>query len=91
MPLPVIESETNLNPALWGLQLPKGSGQPIKAISNIDKSYPDSSSPGQNGCHSQAIILDVFSWMKLFVLKILIEISLKFVPKGPIDNTLALF
>ena len=67
MPLPVIESETNLNPALWGLQLPKDSGQPIKAISNIDKSYPNSSPLGQNGCHSQAIILDVFSWMKLFV------------------------
>ena len=43
MPLPVIESETNLNPALWGLQLPKGCGQPIKAISNIDKSNPNSS------------------------------------------------
>ena len=26
IPLPVIESETNLNPVLWGLQLPRGSG-----------------------------------------------------------------
>ena len=37
---------------------------------------------------SETIFSDVFSWMKSFVL--LIKISLKFVPKGPIDNNLAL-
>ena len=38
---------------------------------------------------SQTIFSDAFSWMKSFVLK-LIKISLKFVPKGPIDNNPAL-
>ena len=33
---------------------------------------------------SQTIFSDVFSWMKSFV--VWIKISLKFVPKGPIDN-----
>ena len=33
------------------------------------------------------LFTDAFSWMRIFVL---IKISLKFVPKGPIDNDLAL-
>ena len=37
---------------------------------------------------SQTIISDAFSWMNFYF--ILIDISLKFVPKGPIDNNLAL-
>ena len=37
--------------------------------------------------NSQTISSDAFSWMKSFVFKI----SLKFVPKGPIDNNPALF
>ena len=37
---------------------------------------------------SQTIFSDAFSWMKNVC--ILIKISLKFVPKGPINNNLAL-
>ena len=33
---------------------------------------------------SQTIFSDAFSWMKILLKKILIKISLKFVPKGPI-------
>ena len=32
----------------------------------------------------QMVISNVLSWMKMFVF--LIKISLKFIPKGPIDN-----
>ena len=50
--------------------------------------WVNSSLPGQNGCHFTD---DIFKWIlinKKFC--ILIWISLKFVPKGPIDNKSAL-
>ena len=48
----------------------------------------NSSPPGQNGCHfADDIFRCVFVNKKV---RILIKISLKFVPKGPIDNIPAL-
>ena len=68
MPLPDIESETNLNPALWGLQLPKGSGEPIKAISNIDKSYRNSSPLDKMAAiHRQPFYMHFHGWNCLYL------------------------
>ena len=39
---------------------------------------------------SQTTFSNAFSWIKMFELTILIKISLKFVPKGPINNIPAL-
>ena len=50
--------------------------------------WVNSSSPGQNGCHfAEDILRYIFVNEKLCIL---IRISLKFVPKSPIDNTPAL-
>ena len=49
----------------------------------------NSSPPGQNGRHFTDVILNAFSWMKSFLF--LIQISLRFVPKDPINNNSALF
>ena len=35
---------------------------------------------------SQTTFSNAFSWMKIFVFQFSIRISLKFVPKGPINN-----
>ena len=50
--------------------------------------YVNSSPPGQNGRHfADDIFRFIFVNEKIFIL---IKISLKFVPKGPIDNISAL-
>ena len=36
---------------------------------------------------SQTIIFDAFSWIKIYILN---RLSLRFIPKGPIDNSLTL-
>ena len=36
---------------------------------------------------SQTIISDAFSWIKIYILN---GLSLRFIPKGPIDNSLTL-
>ena len=55
--------------------------QKLSEISII--SVSNSSPPGQNGCH----FTDIFKGIVLNEnIRISIQISLKFVPKGPIDN-----
>ena len=84
----------NNNPALvqimaWRRSGDKPLSEPmmVSLLTHICVTRPqwiNSSPPGQNGCHFAD---DIFSC--IFVnekICILIEISLKFVPKGPIDN-----
>ena len=48
----------------------------------------NSSPPGQNGCHfADDVFKCIFVNEKFYIL---IKISLKFIPKGPIDNKAAL-
>ena len=53
-----------------------------------DRLHVDSSPPGQNGCHFPEDIFKCIFMNEKFC--IVIQISLKFVPKGPINNIPAL-
>ena len=69
---------------LGGHMLALESRQEVDAISGIYNSSP----PGKMAAVSQTIFSDAFFWKKMF--SILIKISQKFLPKGPIDNNPAL-
>ena len=70
---------------LWGQLVPKSMAPCVQKLPAKDF---NSSPPEQYGCHFvDDIFMCIFVKEKFFIL---FKISLKFVPKGPIDNNPAL-
>ena len=63
------------------------TGRFTKKLHSKNNSQINSSSPGQNGRHTDDILKRIFLNENI---KISIKFSLNFVPKGPIDNILAM-